>query len=582
MDKENQEFKKSIRDASSNIQSATKTTTEQLLELSESIKKFKIEGLDNFLKFSEELQKGAQKFAALDLSGVITFYSEEISSIAREIEDIARKAETAEKAPEFVHILERKIRDFYVSFYDNIEYLTKAAKKQVIAAKIDKVAEDARKNITNPFIELARHGIKLKKAAEVVQTGIVGMEAGKPITGRQAALSGALLALGQFGEKLLNMTKILDLVSGVFTKVTMWAGGIVLAIQAIISFLSYQRQLEARLGGIGAFRLTPLSTVATEFQKGFQKAIGGVFAGLGAGISQIQDAVAQFLGTAPRLFNISSELIENVSLAFTKAAILGKTFGMSLEESMGNLMRFYSVLGTMGGKVYDIYKVFVGLAARARLSFSELDEIIGNIPQKIMLYGTEAVQRFGVSLSNIIESFGKNIELGRKVATGISSYLNKSLVFQVGIIAAYGNLSRAQSHFMDESYSALGKFFSVIQKNLGTGPMGELAFASALGQFFGDEFARLYFTNEEARKGIKDLVSRGFKDEKKFKELINEIKEKTYEARSMEVFQKQKDLLQYIVDIIEDIRLAINRIVSIFVTGKTPTLFRIIGLKTKE
>jgi hypothetical protein len=562
-----------IRDSSTNIQSSATTLSNQLSELIKrlsEINKNNIEGLNNFLKFAEEIRENSAKFASLGLSGILVSYSEVISSIATEFQELSKNISKDSKAIELRNILKDKIRTFYASFYDSLEYLNKEVRKQVVSAKIDKIVEEYRKNITNPFIELARHGFKFKKAAEYVQSGIVGLEPGKSIGWGQAISRGATLALGQFGEKLLKLSGILELVSGVFTKITVVSGGIAFLVQNIINFFNYQRQLEAKLGGIGSFRLTSLSATATEFQKGFQKAIGGVFGGLGIGISQIQDAIAQFLGSSSRLFNVSNNLVENISFAFTKAAILGRTFGMSLEESMGNLMKFYSVIGLARGKLYEIYKIFVGLAARANLSFSEMSEIIGDIPQKIMFYGTESVKKFSLSLSNIVKSFGENIELGQRIAAGISSYLNKSLVFQVGMIAAYGDLSKAQSDhfdFISEAYSSLGKFLGIVKNNLGTGPMGTLAFASALGQFFGEDIARLYFLNEDVHKSIDNLIRKGFRDEKDFKKIIDDIKNKTYEERSIQIFREQQTLLQNIINIIEDIRIAIYRIISLFTFG---------------
>jgi hypothetical protein len=564
---DNKDSEKKIRDAYTNIQSSAKTIFNEFSRLSEQIQKFKelkktkiTDGLNVLLNFSNEIIENAQKFAALEQSGVLTYHSQILSSLIRDLEDIKTKS----KSKVFIDILQKHIRDFYSIFYNNIEYLSKELKKQVISAKIDQVVEESRKNIANPFLELARHGLKFKKAAEIVQTGIVGMEAGKPIGTKQTIISGTMLALGQFGEKLLSMTKIFEIVSGTLSKVTLVSGGITLLLQSIIGFINYQRKLQAALGSIGVFNLSSLSNIATRFQKGFQDAIGGAFGGIGAGISKIQDAVAQFLGSAPRLFNISTELVQNVSFAFTKAAILSKAFGMSMEESMGNLMRFYSVIGLARDRLYEIYKFFVGLAARSRLSFSELDEIIGDIPRKIMYYGTESVKKFGLSLSNVINSFKDNIELGKTIASGISNYLNKSLVYQVGMIAAYGDLTKAQDDFIGESYSALWKFLSTIKKNLGESVFGNLAIASALGQFFKPEVERLYFTNKDTKKAIDELITKGFTDEKDLKRIYDEIKNKTYEERSLEIFTKQQDLLEYIVQIIEDIKRAVNRIVSIF------------------
>jgi len=569
MDNE-KDLKKVIRDSSTNIQSSVTTFSNQLEQLISQLNKLtdkNIEGLNNFLKFSEEIQKNSAKFASLDFSGIITSYSEVISSIARELEERLNINEIT-KVEELRNILKHKIQVFYASFFDNLEYLTKETKKQVTSAKIEQIVENARKNITNPFIELARHGFKFKKAAEYVQSGIVGLEPGKSLTWGQSIARGATLALGQFGEKLLRLSGILDLVSGVFTKITVAGGLITFVIEEIIGFLNYQRQLEANLGGIGSFNLMPLSTIATKFQKGFENAIGGIFSGLGAGISEIQEAVAKFLGSAPRLFNISDILIENVSFAFTKAAILGKTFGMSLEDSMKNLMRFYSVIGLAEGKLYGIYKFFVGLAAKSRLSFSELDEIIGNIPQKMMYYGIKSVEKFGIMLSNIIQSFKNNVELGRTIASGMASYLNKSLVFQVGMISAYGNLSKAQSNksdFIEEAYSSLGKFLNIVRGNLGGGPMGILAFASALGQFFGEDVGKLYFLNRDVREKINNLVQLGFKNVDNFNKIIDEIKKQTYEERSIQIFREQQNLLDYIKNILNDIRTGIYRLISIFI-----------------
>jgi polyhydroxyalkanoate synthesis regulator phasin len=582
------DFKKAIRDSSTNIQSSATTflnQLEQLIDQLNRLTKKNIEGLDTFLNFSKEIKENSAKFAALDFSGVITSYSEVISSVARELDEISGDLKKNAQAKELRNILKHKIQTFYASFFDNLEYLTEKVKEQVVSAKIDQIVEDANKSITNPFIKLAQHGFKFKKAAEYVQSGIVGLEPGKSFGWGQSIARGTTLALGQFGDKLLKLTGVLDLVSGVFTKITVVSGAITFAVQEIINFLNYQRQLQASLGTIGTFNLTPLSKVATEFEKGFDKAIGGAFAGVGAGISKIQDEVAKFLGSTPRLFNIpfdfikntSHEFIENVSAAFTKAAIFGKAFGMSFEESMRNLMNFYSVIGLSRGKLYDIYKTFVVLAAKANLSFSELDEIIGSIPKKIMLYGTESVKNFGAMLTSIVSSFKNNIELGRAIASGISNYLNKSLVYQVGMVAAYGDLSRVQDNFIDESYSSLGKFLTIVKNNLGESVLGTLATASALGQFFDETVERAYFTNKEAREKIDNLIKSGFKDKQNLEQVIKEIKSKTYEERSLEILKKQQDLLQYIIQIIEDIKRGVYRLVSIF-TGNIFDKFRAIKM----
>jgi polyhydroxyalkanoate synthesis regulator phasin len=578
---DNKDFENKARDAYTNIQSSAKTILNEFSRLSEQIQKFKkleeiniTDGLNALLNFSNEIAEDAQKFAALEQSGVLTYHYQILSSLIRDLKDIKTKSEYKT----LVDILQKRIRDFYSIFYNNIEYLSKELKKQVISAKIDQVIEESRKNITNPFLELARHGLKFKKAAEIVQTGIVGMEAGKPIGTKQTIISGTMLALGQFGEKILSMTKIFEIVSGTLSKVTLVSGGITLLLQAIIGFLNYQRKLQAALGSIGVFNLPSLSNIATRFQKGFQDAIGGAFGGIGAGISKIQDAVAQFLGSSPRLFNISTGLVENISAAFTKAAVLSKAFGMSMEESMGNLMKFYSVIGLAGNKLYEIYKFFVGLAAKSRLSFSELDEIIGNIPRKIMYYGIDSVKKFGLSLSNVINSFKDNIELGKMIASGISSYLNKSLVYQVGMIAAYGDLTKAQEDFTGESYSALWRFFSTIKKNLGESVFGNLAIASALGQFFDEGVEKAYFTNKDTKKAIDELIAKGFTSKEDFNKIYNEIKNKTYEEKSLEILTKEQDLLQYIVQIIEDIKRAVNRLVSIFLGDASSYRNRILKL----